>query len=509
MEFEKGRKVLSNITELFIIAIVIIFPLCVDSTGFFKILECKYRNFLIINSIYIGLMVIVYFYYLLIKQTNLLKGIKFKKIHWMLFAFWLINVISTFCSPFFGKYNLFVGIGRAEGLISISLYILSFFNITLFGDFKRRYILYFAISSILVNAISILQYIGFNPFNMYRNGIGTHNVSFIGTIGNVDFVSALYCILLTVPMAGYVFLEDNKKYEKIIYLISIYMGFFILEVLDVLSGAVALTVTLLLVCPFILTNNKRLSRMLVIGALILLGYFTNLTINPTYFYSLGKLKLMFQINLISVMIFAVGVIFIVLAIILRKTEFDFIKNTKIIKSMYGAMIVGGLFVLAFVYFYNFSGGFLYEIHEVLHGNFDDDFGTYRLFLWKRSVSLVKDYPIIGTGPDTFVVRFMAKYTDDIAKLGELSLNDTAGNSYLTIMVNVGILGIATYLIFISYLLKNSLKNRNQYSIIFMIAFICFVIQDFFNLWVVIITPVYWALMAILYLSIKEGEKENE
>jgi len=469
---------------------------------------------LIINAIYIAAMVVTILYFALIKQINLLKGIRLHKVHYFLLIFWGINAISTFFSPFFRQYNLFVGVGRAEGLISITLYCLSFWNITLFGKFKRRYILYFAISSILLNIIAILQYIGFNPFNMYRNGIGTHNVSFIGTIGNVDFVSALYCILLTVSMAAYVFLEDNKKIEKVIYLVSIYMGFFILEVLDVLSGAVALAGTLVLTCPFIITNNKRLSRILMVGGMILLGYFTNITINPTYYYSLGSLKLEFQVNTISVILLAISVVFIILSNVLKKSEFDLSKNKQIIKDMYGVMIAGVIVVVAFLFFYDFSGGFLHEVHEILHGNFDDDYGTYRLFLWKRSISLVKDYPIIGTGPDTFVIRFMDKFTDDIAKLGELTLNDTAANSYLTILVNTGILGFAAYLTFIVYLLKFSLKNKNQWSIIFTIAFICFCIQDFFNLWVVLVIPIYWVLIATMYLSIadksiNERKKENE
>ena len=58
----------------------------------------------------------------------------------------------------------------------------------MFGKFKKRYILYFSVSSILINTIAILQYIGFNPFNMYQNGIGTHNVSFMATIGNISFI---------------------------------------------------------------------------------------------------------------------------------------------------------------------------------------------------------------------------------------------------------------------------------------------------------------------------------
>ena len=59
---------------------------------------------------------------------------------------------------------------------------------------------------------------------------------------------------------------------------------------------------------------------------------------------------------------------------------------------------------------------------------------------------------------------MAKYTDDIAKLGELTLNDTAANTYLTMLVNIGILGIVaylTFLIFIKYWLIKTYRVINQ------------------------------------------------
>ena len=161
------KKILSKITEIYIIIMIMIFPLCVDSTGFFRILEAKYSYFLTINAIYISAIIIVILYDLLFKKTNIFKDVKLSKVQWAVIVFWTINIISTFLSPFFGEYNLFVGVGRAEGLISITLYCLSFLNITLFGEFKKRYILYFSISSIFISLISILQYIGFNPFNMF------------------------------------------------------------------------------------------------------------------------------------------------------------------------------------------------------------------------------------------------------------------------------------------------------------------------------------------------------
>lgn len=416
----KEKKILSKITELYIIVMIMIFPLCVDSTGFFKILECKYRCFLIINSVYIASIIATILYYQLFKKTNVFKEIKLSKIQWAVIVFLVINIISTFISPFFKQYNLFVGVGRGEGLISTTIYCVSFLCITMFGEFKKRYFLYFSISSIIVSLIAILQYIGFNPFNMYQDGIGTHNVSFIGTIGNVAFVSAFYCIYLTISAGAFVFLEEDEIYKKIIHLLSIYMGFFILEVIDVLSGAVALSGTLVLTIPFIITNGKRLSKLLIVGAMVLLGYLTNIIINPVYYYDLGKLKLEFQINNIAIMLFVAIAIFAILAYLLKNRTYDLSKNKKIIKIFYIVIVLGILLCILAVYFINFTDGVLYEVHEILHGNFDDEFGTYRIFLWKRSISLVKDYPIIGTGPDTFAVRFMDKYTRRCSKIGRIN-----------------------------------------------------------------------------------------
>ena len=394
MEKIKEKNILAKITEVYIVVMIMLFPLLVNSTGFFRILEAKYSYFLIINTIYISVLFVIILYYWLFRNTNIFKEIKLHKIQWAVIVFLVINIISTILSPFLKEYNLFVGVGRAEGLISITLYCLSFLNITMFGEFKERYIVYFSVASIMVSSVAILQYIGFNPFNMYQNGIGTHNVSFIGTIGNIAFVSAFYCIYLTISMASYVFIEEDKKYIKIIHLLSIYMGFFIFEVLDVLGGAVAFCGTLVLTIPFIITNSKRLSRLLIVGAMILLGYLTNIIVNPVYYYDIGKLKLDFQINEIAIALLAVIVIFIGLAHVLKNREFDISKNKKVIKLFYLALVLCVVIGVATIYFVNFSDGFLYEIHEILHGNLDDDFGTYRIFLWKRSLSLVKDYPII-------------------------------------------------------------------------------------------------------------------
>jgi len=353
----------------------------------------------------------------------------------------------------------------------------------------------------LINSIAILQYIGFNPFNMYQNGIGTHNVSFMATIGNISFISATFCILLSISFSAFVFLDNESKINKIIHFLSVMMGAFIFGIINVLSGKVAFFATLVLIIPFIITNSKRLSRFLLMVVAILSAYCINVIINPEYHYDLGRLDFYFQFNYIVVLFIVVIGLLIYLSHVLKKVKYNITDNKKIIKYFYLAIGLCAVLGIIALYFIDFKSGMLYEMHEILHGNFDDDFGTYRIFLWKRTFGIFPEFPILGSGPDSFAIRFMAKYTNDIAAIGPLTLNDTAANVYLTMLINIGVVGLGTYLAFIIAQLKKGIKNINEYSAILLISIVCYLVQDCFNLSVVIVTPIFWLLMALHYRSI--------
>ena len=503
----KEKTILEVVSDIYIFIMILIFPLMVDSTGFFHILECKWYSYVIISGVYIGIISLIIFYFLMLKKINYFRYIKFSIIQWLAISFLLVNIVSCFTSPFFKTYNLFIGVGRGEGLIVSTLYITTFIYLSLFLKLKKRHIVYFSIASLLVNFVAILQYIGFNPFNMYQNGIGTHNVSFMTTIGNVDFISAMYCIFLPISFSSFVFLEDENKYLKLIYLLSILLGSFILGIIDVKSGKVAFLVILVLILPYIIITNKRLSRFIIVLSTVLLSYCINIIINPEYHYDLQSLSLYFQFNYIVVLFIIVSGVLFYLSYILYKTKYDFSENKDLIKYFYLFLITCGFLGILVLYFFNFNSGMLYEIHELLHGNFDDNFGTYRIFLWKRAITLIPQFPILGSGPDTFAIRFMEKYTTDIAAIGPLTINDTAANVYLTMIINLGIVGLTNYLAFILSQLKSGIKNMNCYSSILLIAMMCYLVQDFFNLSVVIVSPIFWILMALHYRSICFEDKQ--
>ena len=502
-----SKFILEKITDIYIALIIILFPLIVDSTGFFKILECKYESFLLISGSYLITNFLVLMYYWLVKRENVFKEIKITKVQIAALVFWGINILSYIFSPYIKEANLLIGVGRGEGLINMSLYVLTFLCVTLFGKFKKRHIVYFSISSILVNFIAILQYIGFNPFNMYQEGIGTHNVSFMGTIGNVDFISALFCILLPISCFAYINLEDTKL-NKTLHLLSILMGSFIFNIIDVNSGKVGLFGILVIAFPFIVTSSKRLAKLVTCINMVLIANCINYFMNTEYHYDIGKIVFNFKFNYIVILFLVMIAVLFVLAKMLKKIQYDYSENKKVILTFFGVYVLVGVIAVTALYLYDFGFGMLTEIHEILHGNLKDEYGTFRVFLWKRTLSIIPEYPILGSGPDSFAIRFMSKFSQDVASIGELSINDTAANVYLTMAVNIGIVGLVSYLVFLYTQIKRGIKYKNKESVVLLLTIICYLIQDVFNLWVVIITPIFWLLMAIHFISLKREESVN-
>ena len=486
---EKEKKILQLLSSIYLFLVVVAFPLIVDKTGYFYILECKWHSFLMICVLYIVLSLSTYLYFLLFKKTNYFKNYKFNILQYLALALLIINIISCFISPYFKEFDLFVGVGRGEGLIMTSLYILSFICLSLFMKFDKKYISFFSISSIMISIVSIMQHLGFNPFNLYQETIGIHNVSFTSTIGNVDFVSAIYTIFLPISIGAFIFLEDNKA----LHIMSIILSSFVFLVIDVQSGRLAMMLLLAIVFPFIIKNNKRLSRTLIVVASSLFSASMIHFLNPIYSYFYRKISLHLQIDYTLLLFILVITSLLILSKVIKR--FDYSINKKGIISIYISMLVAAVIALLVVYFYDFKAGFLYEIHSIMHGKLLDEFGTYRIFLWKRAVNLIKERPLLGSGPDTFAVRFMSKYTNDVIKIGEYSINDTAANEFLTMTINIGLIGALTYISFLICQIKTGISKMNDYSKVLLMALLCYIFQSLFNLSVVVVAPLFWVLMA--------------
>jgi len=497
------KWILEVISSIYVFIILLIFPLVIGPRGYENVLEVKHYFYLYASIIYILSIIIVILYFLIVKRINYFKNIRLKKIHYLIILFLFINVLSCAFSPY-KNYNLLLGLGRGEGLLIISLYVLTFIFISLFYKFEKKHLTNISISVILVSLIAILEYLGYNPFNIYKGASGPFNMSYMTTLGNKDIISAYYTIMLSVSAFSFIFLKNTKK-ENSIHILSLIMGIFIFALIEVDSGLVAFCISLAIAIPFILSNSEYLKKTMLVGSFTIFAFMINYILNPIYRYSTHIYKLEPQFDKYSLIMLITIILFLISYKFINKYNYKIINTKKFIKRFYLLYPVVGLLGLTVLYYEDFNIPVLSDAREILHGNFDDELGTYRLFLWKRSIKLVGDYPILGTGPDTFSYRFMSRYWLDVLKLdNKITINDTAANVYLTMLVNIGILGLLSYLIFIGYFLKKAIdkvKTKDMLALVFLISIICFLVQDFFNLSVVIVTPIFYTILGIAYCYI--------
>jgi O-antigen ligase len=123
----------------------------------------------------------------------------------------------------------------------------------------------------------------------------------------------------------------------------------------------------------------------------------------------------------------------------------------------------------------------------------------RIFIWEKSVQLIRERPWTGYGPDTFDLAFMRAYRGEARTyVGRLTI-DNAHNEYLQLAVTTGVPSALLYVTFLALILNHAFRNAKKSILV--IPLLCsisgYMIQACFNLSVVSVAPVYWSLLGIL------------
>jgi O-antigen ligase len=126
-------------------------------------------------------------------------------------------------------------------------------------------------------------------------------------------------------------------------------------------------------------------------------------------------------------------------------------------------------------------------------------GSKRIFIWKNAVKLIPQRVLIGYGPDTFDIAFMGSFSQETERYFGRLIIDKAHNEYIQIAVSTGIPSLLLYLAALTTLLLRALKRTKKNILV--IPLFCsitgYLVQAFFNISVVSVAPVYWALLGIL------------
>ena len=176
-------------------------------------------------------------------------------------------------------------------------------------------------------------------------------------------------------------------------------------------------------------------------------------------------------------------------------------SDKLTKRYFIALGICTVLGLLGLYVVDVGSGMFHEMHEILHGNLDDKFGTSRIFIWRRVIQRIPERPWFGFGPDTMGLENIEKFSryDEVKQKWIYSDIDVAHNEYLNIQFHQGVFALLAYLTalvsaavhFFRYGKKNAVVAACGAGVM------CYAFEAFFGISVLIMAPVMWISLGLM------------
>ena len=130
----------------------------------------------------------------------------------------------------------------------------------------------------------------------------------------------------------------------------------------------------------------------------------------------------------------------------------------------------------------------------------------RVYIWSRSVPLLKDYILLGAGPDMYPIAF--PQNDFVGRFNSMSMNfivDKPHNMFLQIGINTGLISLIAMITLWGIYTIDSLKlyfNRNLKSFAdfmgvgFFLGVIAYLSAGFFNDQILSVAPLFYIMLGV-------------
>ncbi len=150
-------------------------------------------------------------------------------------------------------------------------------------------------------------------------------------------------------------------------------------------------------------------------------------------------------------------------------------------------------------------------------------GQIRLIVWKGALDIFKNYPVFGSGVETFAYSYFKFRPDAHNKVSEWDfLYNKAHNEYLNYLATTGILGFGTYLFMIGFFIfwvfkflnnKKALVEDKLLISCLLAGYISYLIQNIFGFSVVVVALLFYLFPAFVFvgsdnLSVLKLKKDN-
>ncbi len=502
-EKKKGWMFAQKFTWIYLAVMGGIFPLFYQN-GFFNILISKYAFFGIATGVYaVGMMIL---YLTCLKDEYCRKRLfsLSSADKWMLFF-----LACCLTSQIFTEYKEIAWTGsegRYNGLLAMILYGLVYFMVSR-GYCKSKILAWiFLISGGAVNLLAILNHFEIDPLNIQLILSEEQQSMFISTVGNINIFSGFASMY--VSMAFALFCIAKKRSFQIGGIVGIVIGMGGLIAGNSDSGFLGIIV----LCLFFLVLfhiQKRFLRKWVYGIILILassglmGVLQIIAGDHAIAYKGGFAEMFANEKLLIV----AAILGICYPLVLKGMKF--LRERHFTKKQLLAMVLSLMGLCVVVVLWMNRKEILTFLNQGDFLEFNDEWGTYRGFIWKRSFWIYLDLPFIqkifGCGLDTIRSMMNLFYRDDMINIAG-KIYDNAHNEYLQYLVTIGIAGVTAYVGLLVQSMCTAIK-RSKDSLIFLVLFagvISYAVQSTVNISQSIIT-----FFLFLWLGLIEGERRKE
>jgi len=373
----------------------------------------------------------------------------------------LMNIITTFTSfaphlSFRGEYENFAG--SLSNLNYVVLYYIATQNL----NNKKQIIIInyaFLFSGLLSGLYAIAQFFGYDFIKWNEESMIKGR--YFASMGNPNFLGALIIMIIPVNIAFFLIQLKNKNY---FYSIFLFLLFVLLYV--ALFG----------------TQSRGPFLGFVISMMFMLSYFL--------------IKLYNDIKQEANK---------------QNISFLFLFKTLIIKYKYWIVLVFIILLISIILSLTTGKNATLRLWNSIV-NFKQSVSVSRLHIWGPSIKIIKDYPLLGTGVDTFKSVFPKYSGVEFAHIdGANVASRTAHNELLNIAATMGIISLGIYfLLLYSYtkmwyrsFIKTTDYNFKMIALAMFAAFIAYFIQNIFSFGVAAINTTLYIFFGLQFIFYKE------
>lgn len=533
-------SIVSGVISFFMLVLVTVFPLIYDKS-YVNILETKYKCFYM-SILAMIVVLLVLSIVMLVVDLNEFGGQHAKMLfsalapkNWKttfhvadaaVLIFWCVCLISTLQSEYL--FEAFWGNeGRFTGLFLITLYVAAYFIISRFWKLKGWVVQAFLIAGLVVCYIGITDYFQLDILHFRGKIKPSQSTMFTSTIGNINTFTAYVALVMGAATA--LFTTSKGLLKSIWYYLCMVVAFFAI-IMGCSDNAYLAIGALFAFLPFVLFKSKDG----VVRYLVVLATFATVIqcidyINQKFAEMVIGLDSLFKVlvnfgglEFVVIALWAVtaGVWFACRLISVGGKKLEDLGNVKtsagldderkggnsgdlgnlLVYIWLGIVIAGALAVCFALYDANALGNSSRYGGLGKYLVFNDQWGTNRGYIWRKSIELYRDFPVIhklfGYGPDTFGILTTRYIMPEMNAVTGQTF-DSAHNEYLQFLVTIGPFGLVAYVVFLAGSVWQMAKGwlKNPYVIGCMMAVLCYAFQALVNLNLPIATPLMWLLLA--------------